>query len=223
MDINWDEIREQIKEADDDLDKEIRDYGYIKRISAYMNGLSNIGVLSTEYRNLIDMLKITAVKYNEQLTKLLAGDMKELRACLDAGAYKATLILAGSVLEAFLLDWLSEKDGVNYFEVPYTITKNNNTFKARGLADYIDAINEIEKPYWLESSEKAHFIREKRNLVHASLYLKEGQRIDKAMCETVIAYLEEIIDTRFDDKVKSERVNKVDYIVTEGENTICLE
>lgn len=55
-------------------------------------------------------------------------DIKELDACFASGAYKATLILTGSVLEAFLLDWLSEIDGKNYFEEPYIIDGKKVSF-----------------------------------------------------------------------------------------------
>lgn len=34
--------------------------------------------------------------------------MAELRTCFNSNAYKAAIILAGSILEAFLIDWLSK-------------------------------------------------------------------------------------------------------------------
>ena len=47
--------------------------------------------------------------HNEaQLRSFLTGDLKELNVCFKNGAYKATLMLAGSILEAVLIDWLSE-------------------------------------------------------------------------------------------------------------------
>ena len=38
--------------------------------------------------------------------------LKELNICFKNKAYKAALILAGSILEAVLIDWLSEKRGL---------------------------------------------------------------------------------------------------------------
>ena len=76
---------------------------------------------------------------NEYITKLrvyceevkdrvLEEDIKEINVCFRNKAYKAALILTGSVLEAVLLDWLSELHGKNYFEedyYDYTGTKGN--------------------------------------------------------------------------------------------------
>ena len=42
------------------------------------------------------------------IQKLLSDDAKELISCLEVGAYKACMILCGSILETILLDWLSE-------------------------------------------------------------------------------------------------------------------
>lgn len=105
-------------------------------------------------------------------------DIQELDICYASGAYKATLILSGSILEAFLLDWLSEIDGRNYFEEPYKIKvrKEDGTYrweKKEQLNVYIEQIKELEKPDWMEPSEKAHFIRESRNSVHAKVCLKK--------------------------------------------------
>ena len=121
--------------------------------------------------------------------------------CFFAGAYKATLIMAGSILEAFLLDWLSEIDGKNYFEEPYKVLVQDpdgtsHWEKREQLNEYIEQIKEIERPNWMEPSEKAHFIRKHRNLVHAKVCLKEEVGINKETCEKVISYLRDIVETR---------------------------
>lgn len=47
--------------------------------------------------------------YNEeQLRTFLSSDIRELNTCFSHGAYKAAIILAGSILEAVLIDWISE-------------------------------------------------------------------------------------------------------------------
>ena len=38
---------------------------------------------------------------------------------ISEGNRKAAIILAGSILEAVLIDWLSEIKGINYFEKEY--------------------------------------------------------------------------------------------------------
>ena len=59
--------------------------------------------------------KIT-VNCDAILKKLLADDISELNICFANKAYKATLIMAGSIMEAFLIDWLSEIRNEQYFE-----------------------------------------------------------------------------------------------------------
>ena len=133
--------------------------------------------------------------YTDEIKKVLTGDIEEVTACYKAGAYKATLILCGSVLEAFLLDWLNElqpeerwlekdmhEDGKGYF----------------GLNDYITKIEKIKRPNWMEEARKAQEIRVQRNLVHAKLCLKPDVTINKELCEKVIKYLIEVIHTRID-------------------------
>ena len=134
-------------------------------------------------------------------------DINELDICYSSGAYKATLILAGSILEAFLLDWLSEIDGKNYFEEPYKIKvfREDGTYKwekREQLNVYIDQIKEIERPDWMEPSEKAHFIRESRNSVHAKVCLKKEIGINQDTCEKVINYLKDIVESRLDKRRK---------------------
>ena len=98
------------------------------------------------------------------------------------------MILAGSVLEALLIDWLSEIKKVNFFKHDYMVfikDRETNQYKRdkagnciskkADLRDYIDAIEEIKKPDWMEEASRAQHIREKRNLVHAKLCLKMMQ------------------------------------------------
>lgn len=162
------------------------------------------------------------VKLNNEklIKKWIDKDLSELDICCSHGAYKATLILAGSIMEAFLIDWLSEiktelqKKKVNYFEEQFRKPewdKENNCYKKdkdgniiyrnANLADYINEIRKIKKPEWMQEAEEAHQIREKRNLVHAKLCLKEDAEINDDMCRKVIRYLSNIIKSRLDEKL----------------------
>ena len=133
-------------------------------------GISNLdNVVSVEDLLNLELASKIKVHNERQLRKFLTDDLKELKVCYEGKAYKATLILAGSILEAVLIDWLSEIDGKNYFEVEYHVT---GKYQAQ-LIDYIDAIKKIKAPAWMEEAKKAHMIREKRNLVHAKLCLKK--------------------------------------------------
>lgn len=111
---------------------------------------------------------------------------------ISEGNRKAAIILAGSILEAVLIDWLSEIKGINYFEKEYH--GENNEKKNAVLKDYIDAIGVLKVPEWMEK-EKANVIRSRRNLVHAKLCVKTND-VNEATCKQVIDYLIEILKTR---------------------------
>lgn len=129
---------------------------------------------------------------SEVREKIIEQDLNELNICFMNKAYKATLILAGSILEAILIDWLSELHGRNYFEEEY-IDKCGN----RGsLAIYIREIKYLKRPGWLVEAEKANLIRNKRNMVHAKLCLNSDEVINEKLCREVIGYLVDVIRTR---------------------------
>ena len=123
---------------------------------------------------------------------IVQSDIEEINACYAARAYKATLILAGSVLEAFLTDWLGQLHGKNYMLKPYRV----NGVEAN-LVDYINAIAVIRHPEWMEQKNQANYIRENRNCVHAKLCLRQENAICKETCKKVIEYLKSIVKSRF--------------------------
>lgn len=131
--------------------------------------------------------------------EMVKQDIEELKLCFHAKAYKATLIMAGSVLEAVLLDWLSDIHQKNYFKQDFMVTKINDKgeeYQVRGnLVNYIEAIKHIEAPDWMDGADWSDAIRRKRNLVHAKLGIKTKD-INKESCEMVIGYLEKVIQTR---------------------------
>ena len=172
------------------------------------------GILNQE---LVDNFKFYKT---DILEKFLEQDINELNICYNHKAYKATLILAGSILEAILIDWLSEIKGINYFDEAnvYKVKKPKRDKKTKQilcdengktifcekdavLSDYIDEIKILEKPPWCEA-DKAHTIRKKRNLVHAKLCLKEETKIDEALCNQVKQYLIDVLQSRSGRKVK---------------------
>ena len=133
---------------------------------------------------------------NKGFKESIENDINELNACFKAKSYKAVIMLAGSILEAFVTDWLGEIHGKDYFTEAYRVPGmgRNADFEA-----YIDAIKEIKKPEWDKEAEKAHFIRRKRNLIHAGKSykeLKKGNEINEKVCREVIEYLKDIIKTR---------------------------
>lgn len=181
---------------------ETRTYGnQTDRFLAYYNKLTEIQNKEKQADHIEDILNIELaskikVHNEEQLRTFLTDDLRELNACYRAKAYKATLILAGSILEAVLIDWLSEIKGVDYFTNDYMITDRNGRSKRADLIDYINEIKYIERPRWVDEATKAHEIRKKRNLVHAKLCLSQSIEIDDETCQMVIGYLRDVLKTR---------------------------
>ena len=143
----------------------------------------------------IELLETLKVHSTNQLKEMLHDDWKELNDCFRIEAYKATLILAGSILEAVLIDWLSEIKGHDYFMEDYMVTGRNGKPKRAELIDYINEIKYIERPHWIDEASKAHEIRKKRNLVHAKLGINSDE-INQETCRMVIDYLRDVIKTR---------------------------
>ena len=143
----------------------------------------------------MELLERLKVHSTNQLQEMLRDDWKELNDCFRVGAYKATLILAGSILEAVLIDWLSEIKGHDYFAEDYMVTDRNGRQKRADLIDYINKIKYIERPHWVGEATKAHEIRKKRNLVHAKLGINSDE-INEETCRMVINYLRDVIKTR---------------------------
>ena len=128
----------------------------------------------------------------------LTEDLNELNICFRYKAYKAALILAGSILEAVLIDWLSEIDGKNYFEETYYSRKDG---KEGTLAIYIRDVKYIKRPNWMEEADKAYAIKDNRNKVHAKLCIKAND-INEDLCRQVVGYLEDVLKTRRGKMVK---------------------
>ncbi len=168
------------------------------RIMAYLNGLQKLQAKKAENVEDVlsmELLETLKVHSTNQLQEMLHDDWKELNDCFRVGAYKATLILAGSILEAVLIDWLSEIKSHDYFTEDYVITDRNGRQKRADLIDYINEIKYIEMPHWIDEANKAHEIRKKRNLVHAKLGINSDE-INEETCRMVIDYLRDVIKTR---------------------------
>ena len=159
------------------------------RVSRHYEDLSS---LRSDGQHLVEAIldreiasRITAYA-EEQLRTFLSSDIDELNVCFSGG----------SILEAVLIDWLSEIDHVNYFEEQYKFT-DPRTGRSRPahLIDYINQIKCIEKPRWVEEADMAHQIRKQRNLVHAQLCIREGL-VGEESARMVIEYLEQVLKTR---------------------------
>lgn len=135
--------------------------------------------------------------YNEeQLRSFLSSDIRELNTCFSHGAYKAAIILAGSILQAVLIDWISEIKHVNYFEEDYLVRdRRSGKTRRADLIDYINEIKYLERPRWIKEADMAHQIRKKRNLVHAKLCI-DTDEVNEETAHMVIEYLDKVLRTR---------------------------
>lgn len=148
-------------------------------------------------KNISELQKKVEFDYSNNLNfeitkKLILEDLDELRICYKYGAYKAAIILAGSILEAFLIDWLSEINHKDYFNTNFPV---KNKYQA-GLSDYIKAVKYIKFPDWYDAAEKAFKIKNNRNNVHAKVYIK-NRNASKILCKQMQEYLEYVISTRW--------------------------
>lgn len=119
------------------------------------------------------------------LEKIIKNDFKELDKCYDHQLYKSCLVLCGSILEAILLDWLSEIDRKDYF------AENENV-------ELFEAIRRLTNSRYLDSDacDKAHFIRKSRNLIHPKAYLRSRSEIDLELCKDVLEALKAVLRKR---------------------------
>ena len=144
----------------------------------------------------LELLENAKLYKGEIVREFLKQDFTELNSCYKAEAYKATLIMCGSILEAVLIDWASEYDQKDYFSEELWVTdKRTGRMKRAELIDYIDRINEINRPKWMTEAGYAHQIRKKRNLVHAKLCMN-SEEINDVVCAEVIGYLKDVLATR---------------------------
>ena len=176
-----------------------KEYAEINALRKYYEHFKDLEIDGKTKELLDDARKVLAIRY-ERIDKMVNEDLGELERCLNVHAYKSVLILAGSVLEAFLLDWLSERDGRDYMTEPFYIykwnrkTQKNERIQTSDLRDYINSIAELKRPEWM--LDNTHTIRKRRNLVHARLQLNEDAEINSEMCSEVIGYLKDVIKKR---------------------------
>ncbi len=133
--------------------------------------------------------KLQATK-NVQIRELFEVDLHEIEKCYKAGAYKACLALCGSLLEALVLDWISEVEHINYFDTD-EITSLDNMINRLASAERITQ----------HETQRAHEIRKRRNLIHPKNYIANTP-LERSACEDVMRNLKPLIIKRFKQIVK---------------------
>lgn len=120
-------------------------------------------------------------------------DYEEMKKCYYAQSYKSAIIMAGSVLEAFIIDWYSELTNRDYFQTYYKKINFEESLK-----NYIERLSQALLPdNWENNKIKATRIREYRNYVHPKRFMKDHPTINKDKCDMIFKYLKDIIDSRY--------------------------
>jgi len=123
------------------------------------------------------------------IQKIFEDDLNELKLCINNKLYKSFLILSGSILEAFLLDWISEIENKNYF-----ISKEDNYTLGKLIWDKLKRTH--KDMFGEDIIKKADDIRKKRNFVHPKEYFQSGGNIDDKLCRGIIRDLKFIFNKR---------------------------
>lgn len=134
------------------------------------------------------MLK-TSIKDTKfkKLKQIIESDLMEITNCINVGAYKSSIIMCGSVLEGFLLDWVSNTSKhFKYIE------------KSSGKLVLNDLINEL-KVMKLSNDviETAHRIRRKRNAVHPKVTYQKGFKCDKETAISTLKDLKKVVESNY--------------------------
>lgn len=121
---------------------------------------------------------------DDQLRRLIERDRKELEGCLVADLHKAALVLAGSIIEAILVDY--------YLAFPRPDKSSRETVDAN-LASLIDWAQQdgLISP---RTKEISTVIRNYRNLIHPGRELRLQERVDAHTAQVAKSLVEIIID-----------------------------
>lgn len=164
-------------------------------ISAQKESLGLIeSILATE------LITKAKMYLNNNFFEFFKNDVHELERCYEVKAYKATIVLAGCILETLLIDWLSEIDDVDYSDskegLKVNLENEKRKVKLPTLKDYIDALQHriCFAEYGLLESD-FELVRQTRNKVHAT-NAYNSEAINRQRCEDVIDAVNRIVEGR---------------------------
>ncbi len=139
--------------------------------------------------------------FDNKLRDILIRDFNEMKACFGVKAYKAVLVLSGSILEAMLFDFFNQ--------YPSKTSKGKNTLK--DLIDEALAANLFEN----DTKELASVIRDYRNLIHPSKEQRGSKNCDeqhasiaKNLVDIIISKIEIFLKAQYPYTAKSV-INKI--------------
>ncbi len=126
---------------------------------------------------------------DEDFRASLEADYRELELCMKAGAWKAVHVLAGSIIETILLDYLVAID------YPKQTSSRLSDMK---LYDVIN-ICKTERILSNKSADLSHVIREYRNLIHPEKSRRLGETADEngaVVAQALVKMVVEDVATR---------------------------
>lgn len=129
--------------------------------------------------------------------------MREVNKMVSNETYFGAGILIGSILEAFLTDWLGDLEkNKDYFRIAVGHVYRHGKERPVHL-QFKDAINnvipllKINKIQKENIRKKMEAIRSMRDNVHVRVHLENPIEMTKSVCETALKYLEDIIKLRY--------------------------
>ncbi len=149
-------------------------------------------------------------RIRKNILSCIYANKKEYDITFPNGAYFASIILIGSILEAFLTDWASTIAGKDFIHEAYREKENDPKFLT--LNDAICFIAKKRKNW--SARNEADAIREMRNNVHARVFLEQNKKITKQECENAFGKLEKIIKSRagYDNSSLASLINEAENL-----------
>jgi hypothetical protein len=120
---------------------------------------------------------------DQNFKECLLADYKELKSALGADMYKSVLILAGSIVEALLVDYLIFTE--------YKSRNNKDPLKM-DLWQAIDAAT-ADGVLSSRTASLCNVLREYRNIIHPGRMVRKGEKADKSIAKVAEALLETVI------------------------------
>jgi hypothetical protein len=121
---------------------------------------------------------------DEKFRATLTSDYRELLTSIEGGAWKAVHVLAGSIIEAILVDYLVATD--------YQKRKRKDPLKIE-LADAIEACR-AEGVLSQKAADLSSVIRSYRNLIHPGRVIRLGEKIDSNTSMIAKALVDVVVD-----------------------------
>lgn len=137
-----------------------------------------------EQQMVAELLDATRVAKLETVQRVIISDLRELKIGLHHGLHKAFVVLAGSVAEAILLDWLSDATGKNYFSK-----------RDYGLGLAMKRLQELGE---LSDEQVAQLsvLQKARNLIHPGRVLTDSAVVDRQLCAASLESLRMLVSAR---------------------------